>query len=52
MVASQRAQLEIRAALVESRGIPPNAAVQPFGGGTYIVTDGSYQNVFFVSTQA
>lgn len=33
-----------------SRGISPNAAVQPFGGGAYMVTDGSYQNVFFVLT--
>ena len=46
-------QLEIRAAPSTPRGTPSNTAsyaVQSFGGGAYIVTDGSYQNVFFVST--
>jgi hypothetical protein len=46
-------QLEIRAAPSTSRGTPSNTAsyaVQSFGGGAYIVTDGPYQNVFFVST--
>ncbi|OCL09609.1 Metallo-hydrolase/oxidoreductase [Glonium stellatum] len=36
-----------------AHGLALNAAgyaVQAFGGGAYMVTDGSYQNVFFVST--
>jgi glyoxylase-like metal-dependent hydrolase (beta-lactamase superfamily II) len=46
-------QLEFAPLPSTSRGTSSNTAsyaVQSFGGGAYIVTDGSYQNVFFVST--